>query len=205
MNALKVNSFMKAKALYHFSIFLSWSPDLSSCWGALAPASGSVAVTSCAASSWMWLLAQVLFSMGKGCGIEWNSEREVLQCCYWRGETPVFQLCSSQRLPSDSRGVPEKSCSWEQWDLTSDSASVLVRTSSALLVAVALSHPSLWELFPAAHTLLISWKADSLPFPLPVCNSKEAVLLQIQLFLAVSLQGTWLVSLKRKTTKENLP
>lgn len=203
MSALKVNSFMKAEALYHFSIFLPRSPDLSSCWGALAPASGSIAVTSCAASSWMWPLAQALFSMGRGCGIEWHSESKVLQWCYWRGETPVFQLCSSQRLPSDSLGcqkslVLETSGTWlliyfcfgRDWLCSTGSCGFVPSISTGTFPSCPRFAAFLEGRLPPSLSPRMQQQRSS-----PFANSAFSG--------RVSLQSTWVVSLKRKTNKNN--
>lgn len=56
-----------------------WFSDLTSCWGVLALASGSVEITSCSESMWMWLFAEVPFSMDKGWGIEHENCLLVLQ------------------------------------------------------------------------------------------------------------------------------
>lgn len=62
-------------------------------------------------------------------------------------------------------------------------------------MSVALSCPALQKRLPAGHTLLLSWKANSLPFLHLECSSKEAVFLLLSAILnGIILQATRVVN-----------
>lgn len=211
-STLEVKSSIKAKTLSYFSIFLPWSSDLSSCWGAVALASGSVEITSCSASSWRWLLARALFSMGKGCGIEPKSwgERKHPSLLLLRPrkeqEVPISSSVNLTKTSEVARAllgcqkslVLDTSGTW-LWVLP-----LLLSGLSAILRladSCCLSHPAPRKLFPAAHTLLFSWKANSLPFAAWSAAAKQqGLLLPSAIFSRIRLRGTCAVSPKNPTT-----
>lgn len=104
-----------------------WFSELTSCWEALALASGSVEITSCSESSWMRLFAQVPFSVDKGCGIllkSWGRGGNhpslltavVLQG-WWGFLSSHSEALRGFRGRPGSPEAPQKSCAWSQEDL----------------------------------------------------------------------------------------
>lgn len=206
MTTLEVNNFIQAKIFFYPTF--PWFSDLTSCWEALALASGSVEIASCPKSFWPWLFAEVPLSRDKGCGIElksWGRKRKTsfspaTAALQGRGESRLraLELSVTSEVAQTPLRCQKSLCVWYREDLALWVCLCFYQDcvlSAAFLVSVALSPPALRKHFPAGHTLPLSWKAGSLPCPHPERSSKGRVFLLLSaIFSRIILQGTCVVN-----------
>lgn len=182
MTTLEVNNLIQAKVVFsvpHFHDSLTWPPAgkrlllpvaLLKSHPVPSP-SGRGCLPKCH-SAWI-----------RAVGLSWSHEVEEEH-----SSLLPQRPCKDRRILSASSGplrdfrgcphspeVPEKSCAWYQEDLT---LWICLRfyqdcvLPAALLLSVALSPPALQKHFPAGHTLLLSWKANS-PLPSPRAQQRR--------------------------------